>query len=152
MLGPFTGFGCHLSREVAALRALTEAVQSRLTYITGSRDDIYRSDYAKLGSRATIQRIQQVQPTVDYRSIPSLETDTLEGDIRVQIQHLTKAGLGQVICVDLSKPEIGIPVVRVLIPGTSFSTYHRGRRVPLNEQTKQRLTKSMIVRDLTRSH
>jgi ribosomal protein S12 methylthiotransferase accessory factor len=127
-------------------------VQSRLTYITGSRDDIYRSDYAKLGSRATIQRIQQVQPTVDYKSIPSLETDTLEGDIQVQIQHLMNAGLDKVLYVDLSQPEIGIPVVRVLIPGTSFAAYHKGRQVPLNEQTRRRLMKRMIVRNLMREH
>ncbi len=35
-----TGTGCHPSREVALSRALTEAAQSRLTIIAGSRDDL----------------------------------------------------------------------------------------------------------------
>ncbi|HYL81775.1 MAG TPA: YcaO-like family protein, partial [Candidatus Acidoferrum sp.] len=33
------GAGCHPARHIALLRALTETAQSRLTYITGSRDD-----------------------------------------------------------------------------------------------------------------
>jgi ribosomal protein S12 methylthiotransferase accessory factor len=35
-----TGSGAHASPEVAAIRAITEAAQSRLTGITGSRDDV----------------------------------------------------------------------------------------------------------------
>src|ERR1041384_4588571 len=34
-----TGMGCHCDRSIALLRALSEAAQSRLTYIAGSRDD-----------------------------------------------------------------------------------------------------------------
>ena len=33
------GYGCHPAREVALLRALTEAAQARLTVISGLRDD-----------------------------------------------------------------------------------------------------------------
>ncbi len=145
MIGPFTGFGCHLSKEVALLRALTEAVQSRLTYIAGSRDDIYRSDYARLGTRATLQHIQYEPAIVDYASVDSLETDTLEGDIAVQLDHLGRAGLNQVIYVDLSQPDFGISVVRVLIPGTSFGVSHRGQQLPLNAQTKRRLMQRMLL-------
>ncbi|MEO1370369.1 MAG: YcaO-like family protein, partial [Acidobacteriota bacterium] len=36
------GAGCHLSPSVAFSRALTEAAQARLTYISGARDDIVR--------------------------------------------------------------------------------------------------------------
>jgi YcaO-like protein with predicted kinase domain len=36
---PELGAGCHPVREVALLRALTEAAQARMTYITGARDD-----------------------------------------------------------------------------------------------------------------
>ena len=39
------GFGCHSNREVALLRALTEAAQSRLTLISGSRDDLHDRYY-----------------------------------------------------------------------------------------------------------
>jgi ribosomal protein S12 methylthiotransferase accessory factor len=39
-IAPMGGYGCHPSRGVALLRALTEAAQSRLTVITGARDDV----------------------------------------------------------------------------------------------------------------
>ena len=40
------GYGCHPAREVALSRALTEAAQSRLTHIAGSRDDKNKTAYA----------------------------------------------------------------------------------------------------------
>ena len=33
------------------------------------------------------------------------------------LDRLRAAGIGRVIAVDLTRPEIGIPVVRVVIPG-----------------------------------
>ena len=42
---PCAGSGCHLSADIALSRALTEAAQSRLTVIAGSRDDLFRSTY-----------------------------------------------------------------------------------------------------------
>ncbi|MGH9813012.1 MAG: YcaO-like family protein, partial [Candidatus Acidiferrales bacterium] len=50
------GMGCHPSRSIALLRALTEAAQGRLTYIAGSRDDLYRETYELASSPATAQR------------------------------------------------------------------------------------------------
>lgn len=44
-LGHYSGTGTHLHDGIAICRAITEAVQSRLTYIAGSRDDMYPKDY-----------------------------------------------------------------------------------------------------------
>lgn len=44
-VGYFGGYGCHLNPRVAAQRAILEAVQSRLCYISGARDDLYRRDF-----------------------------------------------------------------------------------------------------------
>ncbi|HEY5926514.1 MAG TPA: YcaO-like family protein, partial [Kofleriaceae bacterium] len=46
-LGFYQGFGAHLVPEVAIARALTEAAQTRLTYIAGARDDFFPFDYAR---------------------------------------------------------------------------------------------------------
>ena len=43
-LYPSSGAGCHPNRSIALLRALTEGAQSRLTLISGSRDDQPRAD------------------------------------------------------------------------------------------------------------
>jgi len=39
------GYGAHCVPEIALSRAITEAVQSRVTYISGSRDDTFPRDY-----------------------------------------------------------------------------------------------------------
>src|SRR5262249_26584261 len=46
-LGVYQGFGAHLAPEIAIARALTEAAQTRLTYIAGARDDFFPHDYER---------------------------------------------------------------------------------------------------------
>lgn len=41
----FKGSGCHLNKRIALNRAITEAIQSRVTTIAGSRDDLINTKY-----------------------------------------------------------------------------------------------------------
>lgn len=123
--GVFSGYGCHLSKEIALVRAITEAAQSRLTYISGARDDMYRSEYALLKADAYhekwVAHFDRVRPRRDFAAIPSLETASLESDVGKQLELLQAAGLDQVVVVDLARPEYGIPVVRVVIPRMEYA-------------------------------
>jgi ribosomal protein S12 methylthiotransferase accessory factor len=124
-LGPIEGMGCHPVREVALSRALTEAAQGRLTLIAGSRDDNLRDRYretqeAQLRERAQ-ERLSQAA-TRPFGLTPTQVHDTLEADVAAILAGLRRAGLEQAVCVDLTKPEFGIPVVRVVVPG--LETYH----------------------------
>ncbi len=131
-----SGAGCHLSRNIALLRALTEAAQSRLTVISGSRDDVFRDDYARYRSAETHDRFRQelAAPITgqDFRQIPSSEFATFNEDIACQLAKLQVVGIQQVIVVNLTKPEFEIPVVRVVIPGLegvhSIPQYSPGQR------------------------
>ncbi|MGO8389042.1 YcaO-like family protein, partial [Rhizobium johnstonii] len=49
------GCGCHPDPVRAALRAITEAAQSRLTAIAGSRDDFSPRIYKRLDRSAAMQ-------------------------------------------------------------------------------------------------
>ena len=42
---PFKGTGCHVNKNIALNRAIIEAIQSRVTVIVGSREDILHSKY-----------------------------------------------------------------------------------------------------------
>lgn len=126
-LGPLEGMGCHPVREIAFLRALTEAAQGRLTLIAGSRDDNPRSLYgeaqdADLISRARA-RLTNEQGIRAFEETPSISNASFEHDVASILSALTGAGLHQAIVVDLSKPEFGIPVARVVVPG--LEPYHR---------------------------
>ncbi|MCE9667487.1 YcaO-like family protein [Myxococcus stipitatus] len=116
-----SGMGCHPSREVALLRALTEAAQSRLTRISGARDDLHRKAYEQAREGVVAERLRarlrEEPPARCFRGAPTHDGDTLEDDLGWVLSRLREAGLGQVVAVDLTKPELGIPVVRVVVPG-----------------------------------
>lgn len=116
------GMGCHPSRGVALLRALTEAAQSRLTFIAGSRDDGDRDRFERVrhadflqAARAQIDQV--VGPVRNFQEIPECAGETFEADIERAVAGLVKAGVEEVIAVDLRKPGLDIAVVRVIIPG-----------------------------------
>jgi len=120
-LRPASGMGCHPARGVALMRALTEAAQSRLTFISGARDDMGRDDYALFLERETYDAWRNSMdhdgPRRPFSQVPTFEGASFEEDIAWQLERLRAAGIAQVAAVDLTKPEFGIPVVRIVIPG-----------------------------------
>jgi ribosomal protein S12 methylthiotransferase accessory factor len=119
-LHPARGMGCHPNRGVALLRALTEAVQSRTTYISGSRDDLQRIHYERSASpdvlRARQDQIANETPIRHFHTIPSFDSDSFEADVAWQLERLRAVEVDHVVAVNLTRPEFDIPVVRVIIP------------------------------------
>lgn len=121
------GAGCHPTRQVALLRALTEAAQSRLTYIAGSRDDLRRADYAAPSPAGQGIREWIPAPVPGPRSFgatPSFDSATLEEDVEWELSRIRDRGLRQVIVVDLSMGARDWSVVRVIVPGMRMSREH----------------------------
>jgi len=88
-VGTFGGYGCHLSPRVAAGRALTEAAQSRLCYISGARDDLYRRDFLLMkrsSSKWIVSQLEALKPTyrtwaeypAKYESFNSVRDELME--------------------------------------------------------------------------
>ncbi len=115
------GYGCHPARPIALLRALTEAAQGRLTYISGSRDDLGRDAFEEAFDPSAVQidlvRSESSGVMRDFREVPSFDSPTINEDVAWELACLRSAGIEHVIVVDLTKPELGVPVVRVVIPG-----------------------------------
>lgn len=125
--GMYGGYGAHLDPAVAMLRALTEAAQSRLIYIAGSRDDFFRHDYLKhrIGDGDDDVRFLEESPaTVDAQCRHSEARDSFEADVSLLVEKLRSAGLDQVLVGDLTHPAIGVPVVRVVVPGLEPYPFH----------------------------
>jgi YcaO-like protein with predicted kinase domain len=121
------GAGCHPTRDIALLRALTEAVQVRTTYIIGSREDIRHADYRpqNLDSRNRHARslMRSIERMRDYQSVIRCDFDTFEAELAWILERLRGAGIQQAIAVDLSRSEIGASVVRVVVPGLEGSDH-----------------------------
>jgi ribosomal protein S12 methylthiotransferase accessory factor len=118
------GAGCHPASEIALLRALTEAVQVRTTYIVGSREDIEPADYraATLEARRRAARaLTRAEPVRPFDAIERFEFATFDSEVAWLLGRLTAVGLRQAIAVDLSRPETDIAVVRIVVPGLEGS-------------------------------
>ncbi len=122
------GHGTHWDAPVALGRALTEAVQTRLTMIHGSRDDIVsKRVYAE---QMTGQ--QNVQDNAAYRFFdvlqPSarLEESRYAGDFEPALEKtlslLKCAGHERVYRVDLHCPVPAFSVVKVIVPTLQCNT------------------------------
>ncbi|MGI9373882.1 MAG: YcaO-like family protein [Hyphomicrobiales bacterium] len=115
------GSGCHLNPGIALLRAITEAAQTRMTYISGARDDMWPGEFSEQGITQKHQMVHTLvgdgEPQQEFSSAKTSESKNFSLDRQTLVNTLTKAGLGQVIFINLSRTEIGIPVVRSIIPG-----------------------------------
>jgi ribosomal protein S12 methylthiotransferase accessory factor len=116
VIPPAAGMGCHPARAIALLRALTEAAQSRLTRITGSRDDLGDNPHS-LHRNTAVEEGTLPTATCRFDGAPDWDSDTLEADVEWELERLQSAGIKQVIAVDLTKDAFKLPVVRVIIPG-----------------------------------
>ena len=114
------GAGTHPSRDVALLRALTEAVQVRTNYITGARDDLRHEEYEPAGIAQKMRYardLMAIAPSVRIGAVPSQTSDTLDRDLEWLLSRLNAIGVTEVIDVDLTQAQFGIPVHRIVIPG-----------------------------------
>ena len=126
------GIGTHTSARIAVMRALTEVAQSRLTQIHGAREDTTIAEMRKKMGYERTKRINgywfKDRGTVDYGQVSSSDTDDFKTDIENVIAALKKQGLNRVIVVDLTREEIGVPVVRVIVPGLEVFAMDQERR------------------------
>jgi YcaO-like protein with predicted kinase domain len=115
-----SGYGCHPSRAVALSRALTEAAQGRLTTIAGSRDDLPPGTYRRLRDRNVLRRhsrwLEEASPR-SFTDVTNLDAATLEEDVTHELDRLRAVGIREAIVVELGRKDIGVPVVRVVVPG-----------------------------------
>ena len=121
-LGCYQGFGSHLVAEVAIARAITEAVQTRLTYIAGGRDDFFAVDYERATDPEILtdlwaQLAQPCDEPVMLDDLPSYAPRSLGEALELQVELAVAAGCEQIIVIELTHPELGVPVVKVIVPG-----------------------------------
>ena len=132
----FHGSGCHPDRAIALIRALTEAAQTRLTYIAGIRDDLLPARYEEPANAeiadALVDALAQQSDPLSFDDIADLAGDDLVQDLRGLLDRLRAAGIERVVAVDLTRADFAIPVVRVVIPGLEgdprHPLYHAGAR------------------------
>jgi ribosomal protein S12 methylthiotransferase accessory factor YcaO len=120
------GFGTNPDARIALIRAITEVSQTRAVNIQGARDDLKHIRYNsndELYKRkwqfipATSLLRSDSQKTIRFSEIKSHVNHDILSDIKLILACLKKARLKRAIVVNLTNSNVGIPVVRVIVPG-----------------------------------
>ena len=120
-VGKHIGSGAHISSVVALSRAITEAIQSRATSISGSRDDFTPRIYQK--NQSLSNKFSQIFESKHNAQIPFVETAVpkdFQSCIHSLLSILKQHGFNQVIVYNHTREIIDIPVVHVLVPGLRY--------------------------------
>jgi ribosomal protein S12 methylthiotransferase accessory factor len=146
------GYGTHLDSGVALVRAITELSQTRAVNIQGARDDCKKINYKE--NDEIYKRKWQFMPstsfsslsdgnnTIPFSDIKSYIMDDILDDIKFILNRLKKSGIKKVIVVDLTDPNLKVPVVRVIVPG--LETFEVGRLFRSTELTIGRRAKEFF--------
>jgi YcaO-like protein with predicted kinase domain len=112
------GSGCHPAREVACYRALSEAAQSRVTLISGAREDLTRRLYQRSQDPARRQQLRQLAKRGgrSFDALPSCQGPHAGADVAYMLERLLAVGCDEAVAVDLTQ-DPRIPVGRVIVPG-----------------------------------
>lgn len=118
------GSGAHSSASVALSRALTEAVQSRLTLINGARDDLTAS-YSHVLRGSTRKPVVDPQAGAYQDALVGHHRtfDDIDAELRWVCRLVADATGHEPMAVDLSTTE-DFAVVKIICPGLNNTTRH----------------------------
>jgi len=120
-----SGSGCHLDPAVAMNRALTEAAQSRLAIISGTRESIPEQVY--LLQHVRQDRPAPLDPAVPLRSFgryPNGAGERIGADLHRVASRVREITGREPLVVDLGRGFDGIAVAKVVAPGLRFEAAH----------------------------
>ncbi len=122
-----TGAGTHTNPEIAAIKALTEIAQSRVTNIMGTKIEVREEMLDKIG----YDRLKRINRNwfsdaeeIGLESVPDISTPRIDTDISLVLDRIRPTAEQVCIC-DLSRT--GIPAVRVVVPGYEISHLDKSR-------------------------
>ncbi|WP_234709146.1 YcaO-like family protein [Rhizobium rhizogenes] len=120
------GSGAHPSPVRAAIRAVTEAAQSRLTFISGARDDIRPDNFSRELPEG-IRRCFDAEPKSTARPDEDLPRSA-EALLHLTVERLRQAGINSAIAVSLGDPLLPFAVAKLVVPQLENPAGDRKRR------------------------
>ncbi len=114
----FAGYGADLDPARAVFRAVTEAVQSHTGAVLGARDTFEGEGVTSERTAMLLRHVSILCPdTLDPFPDTAAGSADLYADLREVLARLRRSGLENCVVVNLTRADLGIPVVRVLVPG-----------------------------------
>lgn len=127
------GYGSHPWKQIALTRAVCEALQSRLSFIHGGRDDLVHRHkrFARLSTKTRMSyaknlltKVSRNGSLIRFNDIPdhSGSTINLESALIVLTDALKHNGFTRVLRVIYTPAKSQLHVVRILVPGLECFT------------------------------
>lgn len=113
----FAGGGCHHVPEIALTRALTEAAQSRLTAISGMRDDLATDTGGFDAAHFTPARCTGLTPWAEATTHFTPVAGGFTAQAATVAQHVMRVTGHEPVALDLSSPGHPVHAVQVVCPG-----------------------------------
>jgi ribosomal protein S12 methylthiotransferase accessory factor len=119
------GFGAHLDPKVALLRAVTEMNQMLSSPLLGLPEtepekepvDPETAHWLKTATTANQPYLQSAEgPSRTAASHAPIWTDDVADDVRACQTLVERAGM-EMLVLDQTRPEVGLPVAKVIVPG-----------------------------------
>ncbi|RAP51460.1 MAG: hypothetical protein BZ138_05155 [Methanosphaera sp. rholeuAM270] len=125
------GIGTHLDADVAAIRAITEVAQSRATQIHGTREDTTRANLLRETGYERMKRInrhwfRECGDSIELNDMNDFSQESFKKNIDKTMELLELSDIHDAYYVDLTR-NIGIPVVRSIIPGLELYSVDSSR-------------------------
>ncbi|KXF75819.1 hypothetical protein ATN84_17825 [Paramesorhizobium deserti] len=120
------GNGAHPHPVRAAIRAITEAAQSRLTFISGARDDIFPETFLRPLPEETRRLLEGEPKPMDVKR--EAATGGLEQLLAHVLGRLQSAGITSAIALPLTRGEHPFAVCKIFIPELENPDGKRRRR------------------------
>lgn len=116
----FWGSASHCLREVAMVKALTEAVQSRLTLLSGGRDDIHESIFLKFKT-PSLAPPPDTTPKPSALEVPERRFASGQQELDWLVEAISREHDSAPLVVNLTRSDMGIPVYFTVIPKLVFT-------------------------------
>ena len=113
---PAGGFGCDPNSTIAAIRAITEAAQSRNVAIQGVREDARAVKPLPEGGTLALWRRDDGARAIPFQRVPTFQNDDILDDLNLMLGRLKAVGVREAYAVDLSDPRVPANVARVIVP------------------------------------
>lgn len=126
---PIDGFGAHLDPRVALVRALLEIATTRALFLQkhGLKGLCETSPLYLQGEGYEDDPRFYAYQEKNLRELDRGYSDDILQDVRTMIARLGARGLHRVIAVDLRRDDIGMPTVRMIVPGLETYCFDQTR-------------------------
>ncbi|AGB75446.1 MULTISPECIES: YcaO-like family protein [Rhizobium] len=109
------GAGASLSPYVAAARAISEAVQSRMTFIAGARDDLVPELFSRRADPAHLLSFR-ARYTTHLDELPSTPIGSAQDGLDHLVEALSERGIDRLYAIELAPEWLPASVAKVFAP------------------------------------